>query len=51
MRTYLIHYWIEKNDESVDCQKSIIAEDIESAIIDFKQQTKVFKHITKIEEI
>lgn len=51
MRKYLFHYWIEKNDESVDCEKFIEADDIESALVSFKENTRVYRRITKIEEV
>lgn len=51
MRTYLIHYYAEINDQCVDCEKKIEAVDIEDAILRFKLKIRLYKRITKIEEI
>ena len=51
MRNYLFYYWAEKNDDSVDCEKIIPAEDIEMALVKFKEQIKVYKRITLIKEL
>ena len=51
MRNYLFYYWAEKNDDAVDCERIIPAENIEVALSKFKEEVKVYKRITQIKEI
>jgi hypothetical protein len=51
MKKYLIYYWREINDEPTDLEVIIEAINMEDAFKKFKQQIKVYKHITTITEI
>jgi len=51
MRKYLISYLAEQNDECVDCETTIEARTILGAIFIFKTNIKVYKRVTKIEEL
>lgn len=51
MRRYLIFYYVEQNDECVDLEKIVEANDILAAINVFNDETKAFKRITTITEL
>jgi hypothetical protein len=51
MRKYLISYLSEQNDECVDCETTIEAGTVQGALQFFEYKIKVYKRVTKIEEI
>jgi hypothetical protein len=51
MRKYRVHYWKIINDEDVDCEIEIKARHIVEVFGEFQEQVRVFKRVTKIEEI
>jgi len=51
MRKYQIDYWIEKNDESVDCEKIVEAENVLSALQNFLEEHRIIKRVISIKEI
>lgn len=51
MRKYRVYYWKEINDESVDLEWDLKANDIHHAYTLFHANVRVFKRIYKIEEI
>jgi hypothetical protein len=51
MREYQIEYWFENNDNSDYAIIAIKAYDIEQAIINFKNEIRLYKRITVIKEI
>ena len=51
MRTYKVHYLTEQNDDCVDLEIIIKAENIFLVMEIFKEEVSVFKRVTKIEEI
>lgn len=50
MRKYVVHYWIEKNDDCVDCEEIIDAHHISEVFSIFQEKVRVFKRVYKIEE-
>ena len=50
MRTYLIQYWTEWEDENTDFEVEIIAETLEKALEKFKSHYS-YKRITYIKEM
>lgn len=51
MRKYRITYLKEVNDECVDITEDVTVPNIEFAIPQFKEQVRVFKRITDINEL
>jgi hypothetical protein len=51
MRRYLIEYYAERNDECVDLEHIIEANDIVSAINEFHDKVRRVKRITAIIEL
>lgn len=51
MRTYIVYYYKEINDECVDCEKKVNAFSIRGALTEFETSTTVFKRVYKIEEV
>ena len=51
MRKYLIFYYTEQNDDCVDLEKIVEADDILSAINVFNNEIKIIKRITTITEL
>lgn len=50
MRKYIVYYYKEINDECVDCEKEIQANNIEMVLHLFNKEIRVYKRIWKIEE-
>lgn len=50
MRKYLICYWVERNDEPVDLEAVVEADDIREALDEFILTT-IFRKIRSISEI
>jgi cob(I)alamin adenosyltransferase len=51
MRKYQIEYWFENNDDSDYALITIEADNIEQAIINFKNKVRLYRKITVIKEI
>lgn len=51
MRNYIVHYLAEINDQCQDLEYPLQAIDFEGALVRFNLKVRVFKRITKIEEI
>lgn len=51
MRKYLIEYYAERNDECVDLEHIVEANDMMEAINKFNAVIRLVKRITKISEI
>jgi hypothetical protein len=51
MRKYLIFYYAERNDECVDLEHIVEANDMVSAINVFNNEIKMIKRITTITEL
>lgn len=49
MRTWIVKYWKEKNDEKMDFEEEIVARDLESALEIFKESRSI--NIYRIEAI
>jgi hypothetical protein len=49
-RTYIVSYYKEVNDECVDREMEIVAENIPDAIEKMKGQVRVFSRIFRVEE-
>lgn len=49
-RTYIVSYYKEVNDECVDREMEIVAENIPDAIEKMKEQVRVFSRIFRVEE-
>jgi len=50
MRTFIIYYYKEINDECVEQQIEIQCNNIEMALHLFKQEIRIYKRVYKIEE-
>ena len=50
MRTYIVYYYKEINDECVEQQIEIQCNNIEMALHLFKQEIRIYKRVYKIEE-
>ena len=50
MNKYIIYYWKHKNDDCIDCEKIVEAEDIEVALLQFKIKNPFVK-IREIKEL
>jgi len=42
-RKFLVSYWIEKNDESVDCETEIFADNFDEAYAKFREKYRLAK--------
>ena len=42
-RKFLVSYWIEKNDESVDCETEIFADNFDEAYAKFRDKYRLAK--------
>jgi len=51
MRKYIIHYYVEINDECVDRELILEAVDFDDSVIRFKVKVRVYKRIFKVEEL
>ena len=51
MRRYLVFYYAERNDECVDLEKIVEANDILAAINVFNNEVRAVKRITTITEL
>lgn len=51
MRQYLVCYYVEQSDCSTDLEKIIEAENFEQALINFKNETLLYRKIMSISEI
>ena len=50
MKTYVVYYYVEIEDECRDVEKEVKAFNIRGALNEFELKTSVYKRITKIEE-
>ena len=50
MKTFKIYYYVEHNDECVDLEIEIKAENIFSVEEKFRKEVRVFKKVYRIEE-
>jgi len=51
MKRYLVFYYVEQNDDCVDLEKIVEANDILAAINVFNDETRSYKRITTITEL
>lgn len=51
MKRYLVFYYVEQNDDCVDLERIVEANDILAAINVFNDETKSYKRITTITEL
>jgi hypothetical protein len=51
MRKYIVYYYTEKNDECVDLEIEIEANNIEIALCEFRSTIKVYKRVYQIKEL
>jgi hypothetical protein len=43
MKKYRVYYWVEKNDEAVDCETEILAYNFDEAYTKFREQYRLAK--------